>query len=106
MPDSAAGKPRHDEFADLLGVHHSRLLAHIRSLVLDPNDAYDVFQETAVALWQQFDQFDPQRDFGAWARGIAHHKAIDCLRQRRREGVCFSDALIEGSSATTPARLT
>jgi RNA polymerase sigma-70 factor (ECF subfamily) len=88
-------RSRHEEFAQLLGVHHARLLAFIRSLVLDPNDAYDVFQETAIAIWRQFDQYDSNRSFGSWANGIAYHKAIDLLRTRGRNRTGFSDEFIE-----------
>ncbi len=41
----------------------------------------DVFQEVALVLWKKFDDYDPARPFGAWARGIALNKVL----QKRRE---------------------
>lgn len=53
--------------------HERELLRHV--MVPNINDARDVLQETAVALWQSIAHYDPARPFVAWARGIALNKA-------------------------------
>ena len=54
-----------------------------------------MFQECALILWRQFDQYDGQQSFGAWARGIAANK----IKQRRNDDgrfpVAFSPETIQ-----------
>uniref|UniRef100_UPI003784FDE3 sigma factor n=1 Tax=Prosthecobacter sp. TaxID=1965333 RepID=UPI003784FDE3 len=45
-------------------------------------DASEALQETIIVLWQKFGEFDPTREFRAWASGIAQHKALALLRDR------------------------
>ncbi len=82
-------------FAELLRLHYARVLGFVRAMVLDANDAQDVFQETVLALWQSQESFDSEREFGAWAVGIARHKIFDYFKSRRREQAHFSDAMLE-----------
>ena len=63
MPDPK----RYDEFAGLVRLHTGQVLAYINALVLDWNDADDLFQETCLVLWQKFDEFRPGTNFLAWA---------------------------------------
>jgi RNA polymerase sigma-70 factor (ECF subfamily) len=52
-------------------------------------DASEALQETAVVLWRKFDEFDPARDFRAWASGIARNKALALIRDRQRDRHVF-----------------
>ena len=45
--------------------------AFVTSLVGDFQDRDDVLQDTAVAIMESFDQYDPDRPFLAWALGVA-----------------------------------
>ena len=63
--------------------HQSDLRAYIGSIVRDRSLRDDVFQDTALTLWESFDKFDPGRPFGAWARGVATNKI---LQQHRKTG--------------------
>jgi len=73
-----------DAFVMLLLKHEVEIRAFVASLVRDPHGREDVFQEVALALWQQADRYDPQRPFGAWARGIAVNKVLQRRDQERR----------------------
>ena len=74
MPDPK----RYEEFADLVRLHTSQVLAYIRVLLLNWHDAEDLFQETCLVLWQKFDEFEPAgENFLAWALRIAEHKVMD-----------------------------
>jgi len=47
--------------------------------------AEDVVQETFVGVWRNARRFDPARaPFRTWLLAIAHHRAIDLVRRRRR----------------------
>ena len=63
MPDPK----RYDEFVDLLQRATGQILAYINALLLNWNDAEDVFQDSCVVLWQKFDEFRPGTNFLAWA---------------------------------------
>lgn len=75
---------RYDEFAGLLRLHTSQILAYINSLLLNWNDADDLFQDTCLVLWQRFDEFRPGTNFLAWALRIADHKVMKFQAKRSR----------------------
>ena len=64
--------------------HQNDLLRYILPLVGCLDDAQDVLQETATALWQKFGQYDPGRPFLPWAKRFAHHEILMYHRKRRR----------------------
>lgn len=86
MPDPK----RYNEFAELIRLHTSHVLAYINSLVLNWSDADDLFQETCVVLWQKFDDFQSGTNFLAWALRIADHKVMKFQTQRSRHTVFLS----------------
>jgi RNA polymerase sigma-70 factor (ECF subfamily) len=75
---------RYEEFADAIRLSTSQILSYINAVVLDWNDAEDVFQETCVVLWKKFDEFQPGSSFLAWALQVARYKATDFLKTRGR----------------------
>lgn len=74
---------RRRQFLQLFLAHERDLRAYVATAVMVPSARDDVMQEVALALWKAFDRYDPNRSFGAWARGVATHKVID---HHRREG--------------------
>jgi RNA polymerase sigma-70 factor, ECF subfamily len=80
MPDPK----RYDEFAGLVRLHTSQVLAYINALVLNWNDADDLFQETCLVLWEKFDEFRPGTNFLAWALRIANYKVMKFRTQQSR----------------------
>lgn len=69
-------------FEQLIGHHKTSLYRLVRSYVGDPDDAYDVLQDTFVAAWLALHRYDAARDFGAWLRTIALNKCRDFGRRR------------------------
>ena len=84
---------RKAEFSDWLLRHQTHLFGYIYSLVRDLDDADDLFQQTSLALWKKFDQYDPTRPFLPWAFGIARFEVSNFLRSRGRDRLYFSDEL-------------
>ena len=72
-----------------------RVFAFIRSLVFSRADADDVLQETALVLWEKFDQFEPGTRFDRWAFRIAHFQVMYHRQKKARERLRFSDSLVE-----------
>jgi RNA polymerase sigma-70 factor, ECF subfamily len=75
---------RYEEFVSLLRLHTSQVLSYIRVLLLNWNDAEDLFQDTCLVLWQKFDEFTPGTNFLAWALRIAEHKVMDFQKKKSR----------------------
>lgn len=82
-------------FVQLFAKHQCALNSFVSSLVPTRADAEDVLQETSLALWKKWADYDVTRDFFRWACGIAH---IEVVRQRRKaatDRLWFNEELIE-----------
>jgi RNA polymerase sigma-70 factor, ECF subfamily len=77
---------RTTEFLRLLGTHEQRTNAFLFSLVPNWADANDIAQDVRLRLWEQFDRYDPSKDFGAWARTIAYYYVL--AYRKRQHGRC------------------
>lgn len=71
------------------------LRAFIGSLVFDPYEREDTFQEVALVLWEQFHKYDSTRSFAAWARGVAANKILQLREKLTKRPTLVSKELIE-----------
>jgi RNA polymerase sigma-70 factor (ECF subfamily) len=69
--------------------------AFVTSLVRNFRDRDDVLQETAVAVIESFDRYDPDRSFVGWALGIARNQVGLYLRRRGRDFHMFDTEATE-----------
>lgn len=83
------------EFTDLLHESRNRIFGYIYSLVHNQADAEELFQETAIRLWQKFPEFERDRDFGRWATRFAHLTVLNFIRTNRRRREFLSEAILE-----------
>jgi RNA polymerase sigma-70 factor (ECF subfamily) len=65
----------------LLSKHQDDLFRYIFALLPHEEDARDVLQETSVALYRKFTEYDPSKPFLAWAYCFAY---LEILKQRER----------------------
>ena len=75
--------------------------------VLVPNlaDAEDIVQQTALALWEKFDAYDPNRPFTPWACRFALNKARQWIERRQRCGSrCATPAAVGMRPSMRPSR--
>ena len=84
-----------DEFLLLLKQHEQRTNAYIFSLVPHWADAEEIAQEVRLRLWQQFDQYDRSKDFGAWARTIAYYMVLAFRERQGRNRQMVSQEFVE-----------
>jgi RNA polymerase sigma-70 factor (ECF subfamily) len=84
-----------DDFMQHFLRHEADLKAFIGSLVPDAHLRADVFQEVALTLWQQIDHYDPERSFGAWARGVAANKVLQMRHRSARFPIAFAPETIQ-----------
>ncbi len=69
--------------------------AFLATVIHNFRDRDDVLQDTAVAVVESFDRYDPSRPFIAWAIGVARNQ-VDCiLRRRQRERLVFDSDTVD-----------
>ena len=86
---------KYEQFSKHLEEHYSPLYGYILSLLHNPNDADDIFQQTALTLWKKYDEFRPDSNFRAWACGVARLNALAFLRTQRNDQMRLSEASVE-----------
>lgn len=72
---------------------------YVAALVPNVTDAEDIVQQTAIALWEKFDAYDPALPFTPWACRFALNKTRQWIERRQRW-----QALLEGGLAEELAR--
>ncbi|HDS85335.1 MAG TPA: sigma-70 family RNA polymerase sigma factor [Phycisphaerales bacterium] len=71
----------------------SRLYAFILTMVHNEHDAEELLQETAVYLWEQFDQYEPGTNFWAWAACVARFRVLDFHKKNRKTRPLFDNQM-------------
>lgn len=66
---------------------HGPLVLRVCRAVLGPIEAEDAWSETFLSALRAYPRLRPDSDVRAWLVTIAHHKAIDGYRARRRAPV-------------------
>lgn len=69
-------------FARLIAQHKDGLYRFIRRYTGNPDEAYDLLQETFAAAWTALRRYDAARSFPTWLRSIALNKCRDWSRRR------------------------
>ncbi|MDF1823196.1 MAG: sigma-70 family RNA polymerase sigma factor [Verrucomicrobiales bacterium] len=91
-------------FIEQVREHHAGLRGFVRALGVDPLWVDDVAQEAFIVAYNRLDEFDRERDFGAWLRGIARNLVINERRKDARRKRILSDnltdVLLSSSSAS------
>jgi RNA polymerase sigma-70 factor (ECF subfamily) len=80
-----------DLFEILVREHADSLLAFLRASVRDPHAVEDIFQETMVVAWRRLGDFDRERPFGAWIRGIAGKLVLTHYRKSGKNPLSFDE---------------
>jgi RNA polymerase sigma-70 factor (ECF subfamily) len=82
-------------FTEQVREHHAGLRGFVRSLGVNPLWVDDVAQEAFIFAYNRLDEFDRDRDFGAWLRGIARNLVINERRKDARRKRILSDNLTD-----------
>jgi RNA polymerase sigma factor (sigma-70 family) len=91
---------RRPPFQALLDEHRHDVYRFLVAAV-GPNDADDCFQETFVAALRAYPRLRDASNLRGWVLTIAHNKAIDAHRARRRRAVPVEEV---PEPATDPVR--
>jgi len=83
-------KEKAAQFVQLLAASERNLARYVLALVPNFVDSDEILQETKLRLWEQFEEYDPQKNFGAWARAVAYYQVSTFRKTRGRGKVVFS----------------
>ncbi len=72
-----------DAFAELVERRSASVVAFLRRMLGDAEDARDVAQLTFLRVWENIGKYDPSWAFSTWLFRIAGNLAIDALRARK-----------------------
>lgn len=92
---SSGADPRTEQFLQLLGLHERNLFTYVFALVPTWADAEEVMQRLRIRIWQQFDKYDPEKPFDAWARAVAYYLVLAYRKEKGRKRELFSERILE-----------
>jgi RNA polymerase sigma-70 factor, ECF subfamily len=90
--DQAAAQQR---FLSLFLRSEREVFRYVAALVPNVEDAEDIVQQTALALWEKFDAYDPAQPFTPWACRFALNKARQWIERRQRWEALLAKGLAE-----------
>src|ERR1051325_645974 len=99
LPDSR--RPYEDraaaqqQFLSLFLRSEREVFRYVAALVPNVVDAEDIVQQTAVALWEKCDAYDPNQPFTPWACRFALNKAKQWIERRERWQALLANGLAE-----------
>jgi RNA polymerase sigma-70 factor, ECF subfamily len=95
-PNQSSGlaASRDEAFVQLISAEQFGLYRYIATLLGNSNDAHNVLQETNLVMWRKSQDFTPGTNFAAWARRIAYFQSKAYTRDRNRDRLVFSEALL------------
>ena len=82
------------EFLRVFLANEREILRYVVALVPNLADAQEILQQTAIVLWEKFDQYDAGRPFAPWACRFALNVTWQWIDRRQRW-----KALLEGGLA-------
>jgi len=91
-----------DAFETLFRLHQRAVYGWVLRIVRKPDAAEEVTVEAFWRIHKAHARFDPRHSFEAWARTIATHAALDCLRSHRQERDSLTDSFAEPPAPATP----
>ncbi len=87
--------PSQDRFLRLFLASERELLRYVMALAPRIDDAREIVQQTAVVLWEKFDQYDPSLPFTPWACRFALNISKQWLARQQRWRAILDQNLAE-----------
>jgi RNA polymerase sigma-70 factor (ECF subfamily) len=90
-----------DAFAELYMRHKDALYDYCCRLLKDEFQAEDVVHESFLMAWRDAHALDNLGSFRSWIFGIARHKALNSIRNRKSFDELFEDSLTDDDDPHT-----
>jgi len=91
----AGSNANQQQFLSLFLRSEREIFRYAAALVPNVSDAEDIVQQTAVALWEKFDAYDPAQPFTPWACRFALNKARQWVERHQRWQALLDRGLAE-----------
>jgi RNA polymerase sigma-70 factor, ECF subfamily len=95
---SIPSEERIELFVRLIGQHQYQIHRYLLSLVPNTHDADDLFQQTNLFLWREFNRFEEGTSFVSWACSVAYHEVLAWRKSKLRERLVFSPEFLQAVS--------
>jgi RNA polymerase sigma-70 factor (ECF subfamily) len=86
---------RHQQFAERVVRNQQRVFRYLVTLVPNRADAEELFQQTCLTRWENWERYDTALDFVPWACGIAHNHVRNFHRKRQNSQVLLDADVVE-----------
>ena len=83
------------DFLRVFLANEREILRYVVALVPNLADAQEIVQQTAVVLWEKFDQYDAERPFAPWACRFALNVTRQWMARRQRWKALLDSGLAE-----------
>lgn len=90
-------------FSQLLVKHDRAILRYIMTFIPRRDDAEDVLQRTASAVWKRFPEYDSSREFLPWAIHLAYFEVLNYRKEIARGRLVFHEDLLHALAETHEA---
>jgi RNA polymerase sigma-70 factor (ECF subfamily) len=87
--------PAQEIFVSLFEADRNRLYSYIFAFMSNTAATDDIFQETSMVLWREFQKFQLGTNFSKWANGIAFNRIREYRRKNKKYTVGFSEEMLE-----------
>lgn len=95
-PDPPTPKSRsQQEFLRVFLANEREVLRYVVALVPNLEDAQEIVQQTAVVLWEKFDQYDSERPFAPWACRFALNVTRQWMARQQRWKALLDSGIVE-----------
>src|SRR3974390_454489 len=90
-----ASSATQQRFLSLFLRSEREIFRYVAALVPNVLEAEDIVQQTAMALWEKFDAYDPVQPFTPWACRFALNKARQWIERKQRWQLLLAGGLAE-----------
>ena len=94
-PKPVSNPPSQQEFLRVFLANEREILKYVVALVPNLGDAQEIVQQSAVVLWEKFDEYDRDRPFASWACRFALNVTRQWMDRRRRWKALLDNGLAE-----------
>jgi RNA polymerase sigma-70 factor (ECF subfamily) len=86
---------KHQQFAERVVRNQHRVFGYIVSLVPNRADAEEMFQQTCLTLWENWERYDATLEFVPWACGFAHNHVRNFYRKAQNSQAPLDPEVLE-----------
>ena len=83
------------EFLRLFLASEREILRYVHALIPSIVDAHEIVQQTALVLWEKFEEYDSERPFTPWACRFALNVTRQWIDRRQRWKALLDNGLAE-----------